>query len=143
MMDGTMEHYDPLYMAFLFHFNKDRDYFECHEVMEHLWLQEARDPLYQGLLQVAVGLYHHRNGNIDGGIKLLTAAIQKLEGYSTQRLGIHLDQLIVDAKEHLRKLQSHDKETILFRDLNIIITDPQLARRIEEYDPKDLPSDDE
>jgi predicted metal-dependent hydrolase len=143
MMDGTMKLYDPLYVAFLFHFNKDRDYFECHEVMEHLWLQEARDPLYQGLLQVAVGLYHHRNGNIDGGIKLLSAAIQKLEGYSAQRLGIHMEQLIEDAKEHLCKLQSHNKETFLFRDLNIMITDPQLARLIEEYDPKDLPSDDE
>ncbi|WP_238323048.1 DUF309 domain-containing protein [Gorillibacterium massiliense] len=49
MAENSRE-YDPLYIAFIWHFNGDRDYFECHEVLEELWLQENHDLLYQGLL---------------------------------------------------------------------------------------------
>jgi len=127
--------YDPLYVAFVAYFNRERDYFECHEVMEQLWLEEGRDPLYQGLLQVAVGLYHHRNGNIDGAVKLLTAAIQKLEGHAPVVLGIRLDRLTGDSKAHLEKLLRHDETPFPFRDLDIEIVDPALAEAVEAFDP--------
>ncbi|GJM74097.1 hypothetical protein HMSSN036_63130 [Paenibacillus macerans] len=61
--------YEPLYVAYLVYFNRDRDYFECHEVLEELWLERDHDPLYKGLLQVAVGLFHARSGNVSGGRK--------------------------------------------------------------------------
>lgn len=121
--------YDPLYVQFLHYFNRERDYFECHEVMEELWLEEGRDPLYQGLLQVAVGLYHARNTNISGAIKLLTGAVEKLERYPEHRLGIDLDKLIADSREYLERLQS-EGESFSFYDLDIVITDPQLAGEV-------------
>lgn len=129
--------YDVLYIAFLAYFNRERDYFECHEVMEQLWLEEGRDPLYQGLLQVAVGLYHHRNGNIDGGVKLLTAAIQKLQGRERIVLGIDLGKLLEETKAHLAKLERHAEEPYAFRDLDIAIVDPELGKAVEAFVPGD------
>ncbi|MCI3923828.1 DUF309 domain-containing protein [Paenibacillus sp. TRM 82003] len=134
MISGT---YDVLYVAFLAYFNRERDYFECHEVMEQLWLEEGRDPLYQGLLQVAVGLYHHRNGNIDGGVKLLTAAIQKLEGREPVVLGIELGKLLKQSKAHLARLSRHETEPFPFRDLDIEIVDPALALVVDAFMPGD------
>ncbi len=128
--------YDPLYIAFLHYFNVKRDYFECHEVMEQLWLEEGRDPFFQGLLQVAVGLYHHRNGNIDGGVKLLKAAVEKLEGNPQIMLGIDLGLLLIHANDHLAKLIRHHKEPFLFRDLDIEIVDPALAAAVERFRPE-------
>jgi len=127
--------YDPLYVAFLAYFNRERDYFECHEVMEQLWLEEGRDPLYQGLLQVAVGLYHHRNGNIDGGVKLLTAAAAKLAGRESVTLGIRLDKLLADAERHLAGLVRHAEEPYPFRDLDIEIVDPLLSAAVDAFVP--------
>jgi len=132
---GAAASYDPLYVAFVAYFNRERDYFECHEVMEQLWLEEARDPLYQGLLQVAVGLYHHRNGNVDGGVKLLSAAIRKLEGNEPVVLGIRLDKLLDDAKAHLEKLENNDETPFPFRDLDIEIVDPALAAAVDAFEP--------
>ncbi|WP_199621045.1 DUF309 domain-containing protein [Paenibacillus alkalitolerans] len=131
----TNSRYDPLYVAFVYYFNVERDYFECHEVMEALWLEEGRDPLYQGLLQVAVGLHHHRNGNIDGGVKLLTAAIAKLDNREPLVLGINLAQLLADTKEHLAKLERHHEKAFPFRDLDISIVDPDLAQLVASFRP--------
>ena len=34
--------YSPLFVKFIHHFNGDRDYYECHEVLEELWMEEGR-----------------------------------------------------------------------------------------------------
>ncbi|MBL0226060.1 MAG: DUF309 domain-containing protein [Geobacteraceae bacterium] len=51
----------------------NREWFECHETVEDLWIGsegEVRD-FYQGLIQVAVALHHWRNGNFGGAVSLL------------------------------------------------------------------------
>jgi hypothetical protein len=50
-----------------------RDWFECHETLEDLWIGaegEVRD-FYQGIIQIAVALHHWRNGNFGGAVSLL------------------------------------------------------------------------
>lgn len=130
--------YDPLYVAFLYYFNRERDYFECHEVMEALWLEEGRDALYQGLLQVAVGLHHHRNDNIDGAVKLMNAAIDKLEGRDSVVLGIDLNRLIIDAAGHLSALTHNGEIPFPFQDMDIRILDPALNALVDNFDPATL-----
>lgn len=128
--------YDPLYVAFLAYFNRERDYFECHEVMEQLWLEEGRNPLFQGLLQVAVGLYHHENGNLGGGVKLLTAALKKLEGCAPpEGLGIDLELLIADTRRHLSDLEQCGGTLPLFQPFDIEITDPALLEEVNAFEP--------
>ncbi|WP_281886101.1 DUF309 domain-containing protein [Paenibacillus sp. YYML68] len=124
--------YDRLYVLFVYYFNVERDYFECHEVMEELWLEEGRDTLYQGLLQVAVGLYHYRNGNNGGAVKLMTAALEKLEGQPDDVLGIDLKRLREDSRIYLDKLHRLAEEPFAFYDLDIRILDAELSALVEE-----------
>ncbi|NEN82850.1 DUF309 domain-containing protein [Paenibacillus elgii] len=124
--------YDRLYVEFVYYFNVARDYFECHEVMEELWLEEGRHPLYQGLLQVAVGLYHYRNGNTSGSIKLFTAALDKLDNYPEDALGIDLGQLRDDSRLYLNKLAHAEELPFAFYDLDIRILDAELEALVEE-----------
>lgn len=124
--------YDLLYVEFLYSFNVERDYFECHEVMEELWLEEGRNPLYQGLLQIAVALYHHRNGNVGGAIKLFEQGIEKLEYYPKLTLGIDLGKLITDSQTYLEKLKHFEENPFPCYDLDIEIVHSELAAMVEE-----------
>ncbi|MFC5653418.1 DUF309 domain-containing protein [Paenibacillus solisilvae] len=104
--------YDERFVHFVVLFNVDRDYFECHEVMEELWLEEGRNPLYQGLLQAAVGLHHWRNDNYSGAVKLFDQAENKLVQYPDNMMGLDLAQLRADIKrsvEPLRRWVEHCK----------------------------------
>ncbi|OAS22335.1 DUF309 domain-containing protein [Paenibacillus oryzisoli] len=121
-----MSEYDRLYVAFLYYWNDQRDYFECHEVMEELWLEEGRNPLYQGLLQIAVGLYHHGNGNPNGSIKLFSAGLDKLAPYPDHTLGIDLGLLVKDSEVYLAKLLNLKDELFLPYDLDIKVLDQEL-----------------
>lgn len=128
--------YDPLYVQYLAYFNRERDYFECHEVMEELWLEEGRSPLYQGLLQVAVGLYHARNDNISGAVKLLNQALDKLPHYPDHKLGIDLDEVVRQCRVYVEQLErsSGSGEPFSYYDLDIAITDPALALLVDEWE---------
>lgn len=124
--------YDRLYVEFVYYFNIERDYFECHEVLEELWLEEGRNPLLQGLLQVAVGLYHHANGNVSGAVKLLTAALEKLEPHSDVVLGIDLAKLRRDSAAYVAKLHRIEEAPFAPYDLDIVILDSQLDDLVRE-----------
>lgn len=59
------------------------EYYECHEALEAIWLEE-KGPiryLYQGILQVGVGFHHLGNGNFRGARLLLENGIAKLERF--------------------------------------------------------------
>lgn len=127
-----MRGYEHLYVAFIYYFNIERDYFECHEVMEELWLEEGRNPIFQGLLQIAVGLYHYRNGNVSGSIKLFSQGINKLENEPDILLGIRLSKLVEEARIYTGKLQRLGEEPFSFYDLDIEIADPVLEGLVEE-----------
>ncbi|GAA3400801.1 DUF309 domain-containing protein [Paenibacillus hodogayensis] len=124
--------YDMLYVEFLYYFNVERDYFECHEVMEELWMEEGRNPLHQGLLQVAVALYHHRNGNVGGAIKLFDQAIEKLQFYPPQTIGIDLGKLLADSQTYMDKLLRIEEQPFEFYDLDIVIMHSELSAMVEE-----------
>ncbi|MDP5274561.1 DUF309 domain-containing protein [Chengkuizengella axinellae] len=129
-----MSIYDSLYVEYVYYFNIDRDYFECHEVLEELWLNEGRSPIYQGLLQVAVALHHFSNNNITGGVKLFTLALEKLEANRNlaDDLGIDLDKLIYDSTVYLNKLKRYKDHPFPFYDLDIRIIDAVLAEEVND-----------
>jgi predicted metal-dependent hydrolase len=126
-----MSSYEPLYIDYLIYFNRDQDYFECHEVLEELWLERNHDPLYKGLLQIAVGLYHYRNGNLRGGGMMLQSSLELLEVYPDISLGIQLGALKADVRKLVRELQENKLETLEYRDLSILIEDQALVKQIQ------------
>ncbi|WP_166639164.1 DUF309 domain-containing protein [Aureibacillus halotolerans] len=84
------------FLSYLLHFHGTRDYFECHEILEDHWKSEdIKNPLWSGLIQLAVSQYHHRRGNFRGAVRLLEKAIVKLpaDDPQLQELGVDGPQL--------------------------------------------------
>ena len=73
--------FDPLFIDYCTYFNGNKDYFECHEVLEELWKDVAprdKEHVLVGFIQVATSLYHWRRGNVRGAEKSLASAIELL-----------------------------------------------------------------
>jgi uncharacterized protein len=127
--------YDKLYIAYLVYFNRDRDYFECHEVLEELWIAREHDPLYKGLLQVAVGLYHFRNGNVRGGTLMLRSAADRLHSYPEVCLGIDLGKLLAEVRDYVHRLERYEDKPFPYYDLTIEVVDEALKQEVLAASP--------
>jgi len=86
-------------------FNEAR-WFEAHEVLEQAWLAEPTPLrlLYQGILQVGVGLHHARRGNLSGALSLLDRGMSLLAAFEPERLGVDVSRLVRDAAAARRAL---------------------------------------
>ena len=86
-------------------FNR-REFFECHETLEALWLAESGPvrELYQGILQVGVGFYHLLRGNRAGALGLLGKGIGHLAPFVPERHGIDVAALVRDARRWRRAI---------------------------------------
>ncbi|MBP2001267.1 putative metal-dependent hydrolase [Paenibacillus shirakamiensis] len=134
--------YDPLFVAYLIYFNRDQDYFECHEVLEELWLKENRNPLIKGLLQVAVGMFHFRRHNLSGSRKMLRSAAEKLAHYPGDSLGINLGKLRDEVYVLITALESQPESPIPYYDIQIEMIDIHLQQAVARSDkacPPHLP----
>jgi len=71
-------------------------FFEAHEVLEDVWraAPEPEKKFLQGLIQIAVALHHHGNGNLVGTRSLLGRAVRNLSGYPENFGGIELARLL-------------------------------------------------
>jgi hypothetical protein len=59
-----------------------RKYWECHEELEHHWLEAMGDNarnVYWAVIQVAASLHHLRDGNMAGAQGMLQKALDKIE----------------------------------------------------------------
>lgn len=82
-------------------------FFEAHETLEDLW-RETSGPLrlfYQGLIQLAVALYHLSNGNRRGALNLLGKGLDKLETFQPTCQCIDVDTLCHEARAWLDRVQ--------------------------------------
>src|SRR6266852_4662336 len=66
-------------------------FFECHEVLEDLWKPERgpRRLFLQGVIHLAVGFYHHQQGNRIGAERQLRKGLKKLAGYLPEFEGVN------------------------------------------------------
>jgi uncharacterized protein len=82
-------------------------FFEAHETLEDLW-RGTSGPLrlfYQGLIQLAVGLYHLSNGNRRGALNLLGKGLDKLAAYQPTCQNIDVDSLCQEARSWLDRVR--------------------------------------
>ncbi len=98
---------DPRFLKGIDEFNQQL-FFECHETLEEIWLEEHGDDrkFYQGLIQVAAGYFKLQQGVPAGALKLWRTGVEKLEVYVPVCLGIDVDALISSVKEDLAELES-------------------------------------
>src|SRR5947209_13362180 len=71
------------------------EFFLAHEALEDAWREThgERRRFLQGLVQVAVALYHYRGGNLVGARGVLARALRNLKDYPAQYGGIALGRL--------------------------------------------------
>jgi sugar phosphate isomerase/epimerase/predicted metal-dependent hydrolase len=83
------------------------EYYECHEAIEHEWHAETRPirRLYQGILQIGVGLLHAQRGNHAGALLLLADGIEKTTEFSPVCLGIDTGRLAAESQAVLDRLR--------------------------------------
>jgi predicted metal-dependent hydrolase len=82
-------------------------FFEAHETLEDLW-RGTSGPLrlfYQGLIQLAVALYHLSNGNRRGALNLLGKGLEKLTAYQPTCQNIDVDALCSEARAWLERVR--------------------------------------
>jgi predicted metal-dependent hydrolase len=90
------------------------EFFECHEVLEDIWKAETDSVryLYQGILQIGVGLHHLRNGNYRGATLLLTDGIQKTSWFVPACMSIRTDLLVAQSQQCLDLLERLGRERL-------------------------------
>jgi len=62
-------------------FNEQK-YWECHESLEDVWMEDRQDPIrniYWAVIQVAAACIHYRNGNLIGCQGMITKAREKFK----------------------------------------------------------------
>ncbi|MBD2666945.1 hypothetical protein B6N60_03440 [Richelia sinica FACHB-800] len=98
-------------------FNSEQ-FYACHDTLEALWIEaiEPEKTFYQGILQIAVGLYHLGNRNWRGAMILLGEGRNRLRRYPSIFAGINVEELLTDSGALLTTLQQSDPEQMITND---------------------------
>ncbi len=102
---------DPMFAEAIAQFNSG-DYYACHDTLEAIWnnsWQSDRD-FYQGILQIAVGLYHLNSQNWHGAAILLGEGTSRLPAYLPEYQSVDVENLLEDSLHILRTVQIKGKE---------------------------------
>ncbi len=118
---------DRRFLQFMRYFNETRDYFECHEVLEELWIDtgvRTKKHVLPLLILISTSLYHWRRGNLCGAEKTMRNALKRFDEVEWDEP--HIDKtLLYNQCEHA--LQSIERQ-MAFRPF-VIETDPSLLWR--------------
>ena len=90
------------------------DYYACHDTLEAIWNDswQSDRAFYQGILQIAVGLYHLKSQNWHGAAILLGEGTSRLPSYLPEYQSIDVENLLEDSLHILRTVQTNGKEGI-------------------------------
>ncbi|MDR6998607.1 DUF309 domain-containing protein [Neobacillus niacini] len=102
--------YPTEFVEYMVHFHGDRDYFECHEILEEYWKRidpGNKESIWVGFIQLAVANYHHRRTNIMGAKRTLEKAIAIFKSQSEviTQLGLEYTKLIEDLNGRLSEIE--------------------------------------
>ncbi len=133
-MTEVIRPYPEAYLQYLAAYYGSRDFFECHEIMEEYWKEQAGtryESCWLALIRIAVACYHARRGNAPGARKMMEKALQNLEPALFNELGMNGEALAARMREALCRWHAEQKP--VYEDLDLPITDPHLlqeARRV-------------
>ncbi|MBG9796154.1 hypothetical protein ABD76_28475 [Paenibacillus dendritiformis] len=126
--------YPTAYIEYMLEFHGTRDWFECHEIMEEQWKAESaaeRKVWWLTLVQIAVGLYHERRGNLAGAGKMLRSALAHAPSVAWAQLGIDGRELIAQLTERVEAYRHGGPPDGIYAEWNFPIADPELAALCE------------
>ncbi len=125
---------NPYMVDYLAYFHGNRDYFHCHDILEEYWKTikpiDKKSP-YVAFIQLAVGSYHYRAGNLPGANKMLSNAkrISLCQQSAITALGIDSVALI----DLLTELITDLEHGLPFQDRNIPISNPSLLSAAKKH----------
>jgi predicted metal-dependent hydrolase len=111
---------DVRYAAFFHHFNRG-DYYEAHDVLESLWLEQGREAesgaFYKGLIQLAGGFVHlrkhheHPTHRVHGkrlgpAARLLKLAEKNIGPYGEEWEGLEIGPVVELARKTIQTLEA-------------------------------------
>nr|WP_285853231.1 DUF309 domain-containing protein [Sporosarcina luteola] len=128
-------YHHPLFLNFIVYFNRNQDYFECHEVLEEYWKSvpdyTKNHPLTAFIL-LSTGLYHWRRGNVEGAYRTLVKAENKMLAFQEFDIryteDIDYGRLVQDTATSVTKLKNGDP----FSPLLILLSSETLQQSVEE-----------
>ncbi|MGJ9384885.1 DUF309 domain-containing protein [Salipaludibacillus sp. CF4.18] len=124
-----MKKYANEYIEYLLHFQSSRDYFECHEIMEEFWLENDRDLKWLLLIQLAVAVYHERQKNFTGSLRLYRKTLSYLRNQPAllDELSIHGGDLEQQVKSRIKTILNEGE----YEPFNLPLTDDMLIKKCE------------
>src|SRR3954449_7454017 len=98
------------YIDYLVHFHGNRDYFECHEILEDYWKKvdnRNKESIWVGFIQLAVANYHHRRSNFNGASRTIQKSLQifSINKEELSKLGIEFSPLYKQINEQLSNIE--------------------------------------
>ncbi len=93
----------------------DGAYWECHAILEPLWLEEPRPvrDVFKGLIQVAGGYYHINRGNRNGALSLLSKGPEFLQPFGRGCFGLDIAGVMAQADAAREFVLSHSEGAAL------------------------------
>ncbi len=88
----------------------EQEFFACHDVLEELWSEAISEEkaFLQGLIHVAVALFHFGEGNLAGARKMHDSALRYLSAYPDDYYSIDLKRLKTDVSVCFQPLTQSD-----------------------------------
>lgn len=102
---------DPRFLKGIEEFNQQL-FFECHETLEELWLEERGEDrkFYQAIIQIAAGYFKLQQGVPVGAVKLWRTGLEKLGLYEPFFCGINVESLSQSVRGHLQQLEANPQK---------------------------------
>jgi len=132
-------YHHPLFLNFIVYFNRNQDYFECHEVLEEYWKSipgYTKDHPLTAFILLSTGLYHWRRGNEEGAYRTLVKAQNRMLQFSEfdacYTKEIDYQQLVQDVERSIGELRNRES----FFPFRIFLTSEVLQRSVEEMAAK-------
>lgn len=90
------------------------EFYACHDTLEAIWIEAPTSErnFYQGILQIAVAIYHLSNRNWRGAVILLGEGLNRLLKYQPEYGGIEVDRFVYDSANLLTNLQQLGAEQV-------------------------------
>ncbi|MGN7386669.1 DUF309 domain-containing protein [Sporosarcina sp. SAFN-015] len=128
-------YHHPLFLNFIVYFNRNQDYFECHEVLEEYWKSipgYSKDHPLTAFILLSTGLYHWRRDNIEGAYRTIIKAKNRMldfgENDARYTEDIDFRQLVQDIERSIHEL--HNGKS--FSPFLILLTSEVLQRSVDE-----------
>jgi uncharacterized protein len=92
-------------------FNQQQ-FYDCHDTLEAVWIEAepGEKNFYQGILQIAVAIYHLGNQNRRGAMILMGEGLNRLRSYSPSYATVDVERLMIDTSALLRHVQQSEAE---------------------------------